>query len=85
MAEPQGAPKQGTQDIVPVRRRTCRATLRQAAEQALEPNGCGENKEDPNSDRAALVLLRKFLQMAARDRSAEHCHPAESLQLAARH
>jgi hypothetical protein len=30
-------------------------------------------------------VLEKFVLMAARDRSAEHCHPAESLQLAARH
>ena len=45
MAEPQGAPKQGTQEFVPVRRRTCWATLRQAAEQALEPNCCGRNKK----------------------------------------
>jgi hypothetical protein len=36
-------------------------------------------------DGGALFVLRKFLLMAARDRSAEHCHPAESLQLAARH
>ena len=85
MAEPQGAPKQGTQEFVPVRRRTCWATLRQAAEQALEPNCCGRWENCANGHRAALVLLRKFLQKAARDRSAEHCHPAESLQLAARH
>ena len=42
--EPQGAPKQRTHNCVRVRR-TCWATLRQAAEPALEPNCCGRRDE----------------------------------------